>query len=484
MEPHAQISNYAWLFCIWYSLKISKQLNNSFSLRTLKRGVEGALNSIWRHLTIQRYADGFAAWSRGVPRMFFSCWCLPWFCCCLMFICNIPWGLLFLLSDLNHFDSLLLDLLQRKEGSTKQASHMGYAWLCIWNSSTPCHMCLFTEISAEASDAGFELTESTEMGGGYRVPCVHAMISLQNKFCLPVHWACKPNNILPTFSPLCLQLSYWAYFFLAARVGYSTRTFAARCSAFPDPFALNHRCSNCSKSWVMNVVSGKAHCTMRKKNGRRMISWSWHLASLGNWIDLLTCLVLLKLYAVSELRKTVDGKLTTDARLTCGWKFMTNLFESFRIYFFRSCQSRVNKRMQIEGSFGFIWYVMRMHFQMLCRPRRMKWSKRSLKRRLQACNSLLQTRHKKNWCLEFEVISIQANWRPKPLSVEKADSNTEFNMLLWFAAGNSPVENGPQLTHAVDLFSLLYFPVLFGSGINSEAMVGGKSLLPLAWSQT
>lgn len=48
-----------------------------------------------------------------------------------MFICNIPWGLLFLLSDLNHFDSLLLDLLQRKEGSTKQASHMGYAWLCI-----------------------------------------------------------------------------------------------------------------------------------------------------------------------------------------------------------------------------------------------------------------------------------------------------------------------------------------------------------------
>ena len=144
-----------------------------------------------------------------------------------------------------------------------------------------------SEISAEACDAGFELTESTEMGGGYRVPCVHAMISLQNSFSLHVHWACK-TNYFQLFLHYACSYPVWSYFFLAAPVGYSTRTFAA-------PFALKNRCSNCSKSWVMNVVSCKVHCTMRKKNGRRMISWSWHLASLGNWI----WLVLLKLYGVS-----------------------------------------------------------------------------------------------------------------------------------------------------------------------------------------
>lgn len=220
-----------------------------------------------------------------------------------------------------------------------------------------------SEISAEACDAGFELTESTEMGGGCRVPCVHAMISLQSNFCLHVHWACK-TNCFQLFLHYACSYPVWSYFFVAAPVGYSTRTFAARCGAFPDnPFALNHRCSNCSKSWVMNVVSGKVHCTMRKKNGRRMISWSWHLASLGNWIDLIGFAQVVRCQHLageqfhwpSFASVLHPGRpWTASLPRTHGWPDVDgSLWRTYSNLLFRFCQSRVNKRMQIEG-FGFI----------------------------------------------------------------------------------------------------------------------------------
>lgn len=212
-----------------------------------------------------------------------------------------------------------------------------------------------SEISAEACDAGFESSESTEMGGGYRVPCVHAMISLQNNFCLHVHSACK-TNYFQLFLHYACSYPVWSYFFLAAPVGYSTRTFAARCSAFPDrqPICLEPQVQQLQQelSDERRERQSALHDEKKEREENDLViltlgitwqldwldwfCWSCTVSALGWWT-----ISLAKFRQRVAPRKTVDSKLTTDARLTwCGWKFMTNLFESTFQILSESCEQK------------------------------------------------------------------------------------------------------------------------------------------------
>lgn len=271
--------------------------------------------------------------------MFFSCWCLPWFCSRLTFTSNIPGGVLFLLG---HFGSLLLELLKRKEGSTKQASHMGYACELVQSLVT----CAFSQ----KRDLSWSLWR------WFRI--FSAMISLQNNFCLHVHSACK-TNYFQLFLHYACSYPVWSYFFLAAPVGYSTRTFAARCSAFPDrqPICLEPQVQQLQQelSDERRERQSALHDEKKEREENDLViltlgitwqldwldwfCWSCTVSALGWWT-----ISLAKFRQRVAPRKTVDSKLTTDARLTwCGWKFMTNLFES------ESCEQKNADRKGLDS---------------------------------------------------------------------------------------------------------------------------------------